>query len=429
MTRKTAIIILATVVVLAGLSVGYLIIFSGQEAGTTGGETSGGTDAEFSFPTSGTSADTTAAEETTSTELENIGQIPKLRQITPTLVSGFTTFERKINPNDTTIPESQRNQTETVYRFVHRASGNVYETTENRLTVSRVTNTTIPKVQEAMFFNSGDGVILRYLDDNNDIETFVGKIEDAPADPNIAEDESIYSALNGSFLPKNVSTLIKSPTKDSFFFIKDNRGYTFDGAAPQAQTLVFEYPITEWLAEWINNTIILTTKPSWLSEGFAFAMNPTNGNLSKLLDDKYGLATKTSPDLTKILYSEYNGDTISTGIYDLSTNEDKPLTVRTLADKCVWGKKNTDIVYCAVPTNLASADYPDDWYLGAVSFNDSIFEINLKEDTATMFTGFPLIFDISNISLNEQEEYLVFQNKKDLSLWSLDIRPNAEITE
>ncbi|MSR73423.1 hypothetical protein EXS61_02395, partial [Candidatus Parcubacteria bacterium] len=78
---------------------------------------------------------------------------PRLRQIYSLPVSGSEIF---------TVASS------TFVRFLEKSTGNVYESKTDKNTVERISNTTIPKVTEAVFVKK-DAVLLRYLKDDSDI--------------------------------------------------------------------------------------------------------------------------------------------------------------------------------------------------------------------------------------------------------------------
>jgi hypothetical protein len=422
MTRKNAITILIIVLALSGLFIVYILVSSSKDSGINPGKNINSTGEGSYFPTSSLSeniGDTEHSEDLTN--IEGIKSVPKLRQIASSPVSGFTTFERDLTEIvKENLPSSAPVQTQTIYRYVDRATGNVFETNENSLKINRVTNVTIPKVYEAQFFTAGEGVILRYLDEKENIETYVARIVSENA---TTTQETNLRSLQGIFLPKNVTAITKDPSSDKFFFTKDTKGYIFEGSSPQNQVLVLDYAITEWLINWVKGEIILTTKPSYFSPGFAFTVNPISKTMRNLFSNKLGLLVNSNNDLTKILVSEYVSNSISTSVFDSKTGESKLLEIKTLADKCVWSKKNLNTIYCAVPQNLTEGKYPDEWYQGAVSFIDVIYKIDLEEDTVSKFDSLSsdTSFDIQEIQLSEQEEYLVFQNKKDLTVWSLNI--------
>ena len=114
-------------------------------------------------------------------------------------------------------------------------------------------------------------------------------------------------------------------------------------------------------------------------------------------------------------------------LYDITKKKYFALNLATIVgDKCVWSQKNTTDLYCAIPKNLIRGNFPDVWYQGKYAFNDNIIKI----DTETFATKNLLEantetkndLDITNLQLSPNEDYLMFMNKSDLILWSLDIK-------
>lgn len=419
MTKKTAILILIVAVVVAGLFVSYLIFFPQTDSGknSTGGQNNG---TEFGFPTNNVpSNDAGVNNSSDNPDSTNVGVIiPRLRQISTAPVSGYTTLDIEIQTETGT-------STATIYRYIDRATGNLYEATSTNLGLTRITNTTIPKIYSATFFDEGNGVVLQYLDNNENVETFVTKVVPPATTTTTTTDNTvgpeIFSSLVGTFLPTNVDSIAKSASDNRFFYTRAGKGYVFDANSPQRQTLIMDSQITEWLSSWTSESILLTTKPSAVSEGFVFTLNPTGGSLNKVADGGLGVLANRSPDSAKILLSKFDGTSLVAGVYNLEDDIVTILNIRTLADKCVWSKKDVDVLYCAVPDNLVAGQYPDIWYQGIVSFNDSLYKIDLGTNTLEKFNGLESVFDITQLQLSENEEYLTFINKKDLQLWSLDI--------
>ena len=65
-----------------------------------------------------------------------------------------------------------------------------------------------------------------------------------------------------------------------------------------------------------------------------------------------GLTTLTSPNGKLVLYSN---DNLSLNVYHTDTKVANILGVKTLPEKCVWGKIS-DFVYCAVPKSIDTAN-------------------------------------------------------------------------
>jgi hypothetical protein len=82
-------------------------------------------------------------------------------------------------------------------------------------------------------------------------------------------------------------------------------------------------------------------------------------------------------------------------------------------------------VVCGVPSYFPEANYPDDWYKGVISFNDEIwiYDVNnFAKEKVNISQRDKVALDIINPQLSEDDNFLLFQNKKDLSLWILDLR-------
>ncbi|MEI6494976.1 MAG: hypothetical protein WCO03_02855, partial [bacterium] len=90
---------------------------------------------------------------------------------------------------------------------------------------------------------------------------------------------------------------------------------------------------------------------------------------------------------------------------------------------------DSSTLYCAVPTIVPAGEYPDDWYRGEVKFNDSLWQINVADGKTTLLNSpsASLIneeMDATGLFLNPIETRLFFTNKRDRSLWMLDLENN-----
>jgi hypothetical protein len=112
-------------------------------------------------------------------------------------------------------------------------------------------------------------------------------------------------------------------------------------------------------------------------------------------------------------------------LFDTKTGGEITAPFKTIPDKCVWSS-TTPYVYCATPKTIPSAQYPDAWYQGKVSFNDTLWRMNTATG-ATEFLIDPSIttemeFDATHLILDPTETYVLFTNKKDAQLWGLRIQ-------
>jgi hypothetical protein len=309
-------------------------------------------------------------------------------------------------------------------RYVDRATGNIYETFADKIEEKKFSTTVIPKVYEAYWGNGGNSVIMRYLkDDEKTIETFAGNL---PKEY-LGADTTVANEVKGAFLPEDVENMSVSPDAGSIFYlfnVGNNMVGTTLNLLSNKKAQIFTSPFTEWLSQWPDSKMItLTTKPSSGLPGYMYAMDPSNKNLNQVLGNINGLTTLTSPNGKLVLYGD---DNLSLYVYHLDTKVSDLLGVKTLPEKCVWGKLG-DTVYCAVPKTIEAGQYPDAWYQGEVSFSDQLWKMDIKGGNATLLAD-PITIsggeDIDGIklALDTDENYLFFVNKKDSFLWEFNLK-------
>ncbi len=378
----------------------------------------------------------------------------KLVKISSMPIAGFTVFakerlkdtpltpplggggEGSATPNPTlTLPKGKGTKSTApltefmpALRYVDRATGNIYQTFVDKIMERKFSQTTIPKVYDAYFGNKGESVIMRYLKiDGRTIETFVGAL---PKEL-LGADSAGNNEVKGSFLPNNVKDISVSPDGKNIFYLFESGSSSGDTLVGTTLNLlnnkkiqVFDSPFTEWLSQWANNNLItLSTKPSSNVPGYVYTINSAGKNLSKILGNINGLTTLEAPNGKLILYGDSN---LSLNVYHADTRNVSPLSVKTLPEKCVWGKVS-DVIYCAAPKSIDFGQYPDSWYQGEVSFGDQLWKIDIKTGNATLLIDPVTIkggeeIDGIKLGMDEGENYLFFVNKKDSFLWKLDLK-------
>ena len=421
MSRKfLTIIFLLFLIILAAILGYYYFVLKKQPAlpNPPGSETEG-----LLFPFSdngptGTVRDTQKPEAANT----NSSAMPILRQITNVPVAGATIFESKDG---------------TMIRYVERATGHVYEAKANAGTPRRLTNTTIPKIYEAIWVDS-QSVILRYLKDGSEnIETFFAKITTPKGTAGqtgtstSAISQTSVASLEGVFLQKGISELAVSPNKEKIFYIvPTGNGVSGVTANPDGtkKAEVWNSPLRGWQVSWPSgDTIALTVKPTATAPGFLYLLGSRSGSISKIKGGVNGLTALPSGSAKQVLYSLSTGAAVDTFLLDVRTNTSDSFPLKTLPEKCVWGRKDVNIIYCAVPKNISVAELPDSWYQGVASFIDDLWSANLLTGTTKIIAspedlvGSQTI-DATNLSLNETDEYLIFINKKDLTPWVLRVK-------
>lgn len=296
-------------------------------------------------------------------------------------------------------------------RYVERVNGHIYKMFLDTKSKEKISNSTIPAIYEAVFNSTGNSVVYRYISEDGTISSFIATL----------------GTPKGEFLPPDVSDLSVSQDKTKFFYLTKNEngsiGYMGTFGATKKDS-VFNSPFTEWLSQWDdNNRVFLTTKPSYSVTGSVFMLNDSNKTISKVLGGIMGLTTLVSPSGSVVLYSSSTDTGPKLGVFNANDRSMKDLNTYGLPEKCVWSSDNIN-VYCAVPSVITGNQYPDFWYQGLISFDDYFVKINTitgqKTTIANSVNETPI--DGTYLFLDKTESNLFFTNKKDYTLWGLNIQ-------
>ena len=404
MSKKIFIIISAVLTLFLLSLLGYYFLIK-DNTGSTGGIVSG---FKSFFPFGGDDPETLATTtEMTDNDNQPIGDQSfgqKLRKISDLPVSGAGTLDVKAG---------------TIIRYIEKATGHIYEVEMFSPNRNRISNTTIPRAYDAVWGNKNNSLMARYLkDDDQTVDTYSLTLTatSTATENTIAGIIFTDNITDVSVYGSSVFFLVKNPDSSSGFISN------FDGSKKKQ---VWNSDIKELSSQYIDEkTIALTTRPAQNVPGFLYLVNTTNGGVKKALGDISGLSANISPDSSKIIYLEQVEDAYTT-VYDLKTKIYTPTTPVTFPEKCAWSKKDKDIVYCAVPKEVIDGSSLTSWYKGEISYTDDIWKFDTKNNTSSRIEGLSEEgigkIDLIKPILSENEQYLIFINKIDNSLWSLDL--------
>jgi hypothetical protein len=406
MSKKVLIFIILIILLAIGFGVWFFFFDGLSLSGTNGTKT----DDKNLFPfgqNASTTVKTTPDTNTTpstNTQTTDSSYIPRLRKLSLTPTAGGVVFNDK---------------NRSIMRFTERATGHIFETYSDSTEIVRISNTTIPKIEEALWSGKGNEVLLRYLrDDNETIRTFYARISTTT---------SPDQAIEGIFLSDNIRKI--SLLNDRIFYTtKTEAGSTgimsqIDGSKKIA---LINSSFGDWSFVWTNpKQILLYPAPTASATGFAYSLNTTSGEYTKISQSAPGLAGLMNVDGSYVLLSGKKQNGIGTAILDTKKGETTTLSLETMSDKCVWSSVNKTVVYCAVPQNLASGNYPDSWYQGLVSTRDSIWKIDVSTGDTEEIVDPEMEtleeVDVTKMSIDPKDTFLLFTNKKDMSLWSYQL--------
>jgi len=334
-----------------------------------------------------------------------------LQKISSAPISGATIFMRAST---------------TLVRYMDKATGNIFEFDTSNNSNTRVSNTTLPKISEVVWGENGNTLFARSIRDSS-LQTFAGLLATSSA-------SGAEGRLEGSYLQTIATAFVSSPDKKRTFYLENSAegiaGYLANSIGREGKAL-WSFPARQWTLSWPKEeTIFLNTKASSLSEGFLYALNVKTGGLSPVLGRINGLTSLVSPNGENILYSDSKNNSLSLHLYDANINAESLVSFSTLPEKCTWITANRFI--CGVPNERLAGNFPDSWYAGNISFTDTLEAVDVvvlpSENPSRVIDGsFNLSeeanepIDAINLMASPDETMLIFENKKDFSLWILPL--------
>ncbi|KKT95154.1 MAG: hypothetical protein UW97_C0028G0004 [Parcubacteria group bacterium GW2011_GWA2_45_15] len=339
-----------------------------------------------------------------------------LFRLSATPVAGAVVFER---------------EKQLVVRYVDRATGHLYdvilptETSPVTLEKTKVTNNTLPKIYEAYFRSDGSAVLLRYLKDDSDVVENLSLALSPPqatVSTSSPQANALYTVAS-TVLRGEISAVATGPGNALFYALKDTSSIvtsTFNGASVRT---ILTSSFTDWRLAVAGNRLIVYTKASARIAGYAYTLDTSNRTLAKILGPLNGLVAIPNTSGNQALYSYVEGDKTKLFAKNLSNNTFSEILPATLAEKCIWSARSTSVLFCGAPADSPGSGEPDDWYRGATHFSDDIWLFNTNDGVAQVLAepkqSLRIDIDVIEPKLSPNEDYLVFLNKNDLSLWAL----------
>lgn len=316
------------------------------------------------------------------------------------------TTPTKVEEKKEVVVEKPKTEIVEALRYVEKSTGHIYEYHLDKKLSGKISNSTIPGVYEALFGNTSQSVLYRYVDNQNQIQSYLATL----------------GAQKGQFLAPGISSAVLSPDKENIFYV-NKLGESLTGInltiKSGASKQIFSSEFTEWLPQWATKqAIFMNTKPSWNIKGSLYALNVSTGALTKVFGGVEGMTTLVNNEGNRIIYNKTTNSGPLLGVF--SNNNLTSLNVYGLPEKCVWSKDSVNI-YCAVPNTLTTNHLPDMWYQGIISFSDTVIKIDSRngERYTVTNTESTQAIDAINLQLSQKEDYLFFINKKDGTLWKL----------
>jgi hypothetical protein len=414
---KRILIIIAGVIVLLGIVVGvYYMFFAPGAATLTVGNPFGDSGAGNATPGSGL-PNTDGTLSNAGTELA-----PRLVKVTDGPVARGTVavdvqlpVASAANVSDGTASTSSTTPQTTPdveVHFIDRASGNVYAYIAHARTLTRISNKTLPGVQEASWLSDGSRAYARFL------TTSAG-----------GEHIDTYSldahGGGGYLLEQDLSQALVVGSSTFFSLLSGTTGSIGTVAradGTNAKTL-FSSLLSALVVHPTNGNFFATNKPSSSIDGYAFQVDRASGAFSRILGPFPGLSILPNSSGNSLLFSYIDAGVVHLRVMDVANRTSTALPLATLAEKCTWSTDNLS-AYCAVPTAM-QGNLPDSWYQGATIFTDRIWKIDLIQRIATLVVDPSQVGKVSvdavSLTTDPNEDILMFTDKHTGALYAYDL--------
>ncbi len=290
--------------------------------------------------------------------------------------------------------------------FTDVASGHVF-VSGAELAPKRVLGHTTPKIIDMVL--TQNGIVRRYI---NYDELLTSVYND-------------FSSETGELLAPGATMMVGNPTGDALFYLVETEsgvvGVRYD-MERREETPLWRSALTGWVPSWVDDeTVLLVQKASSSLPGYALTLNTTSGALTGHIGGIRGLSCIARDDVT--VCSRADGADISL-LFMQSGATDAMLTlpIKTLAEKCVI-THDTYTLYCAVPNELPSGVYPDDWYRGELHFSDTLWSINLETFAAEMVLDPRALagtsMDMRDFDISDDGGTMLFMNQNNRTPWRI----------
>jgi hypothetical protein len=339
-------------------------------------------------------------------------------------ITSLTPRLRKLSTEPIAGAVASSTASTTIIRFVDRGTGHVFETESDSNEIRKISNTTIPKLYEALWSAKANIFIARYPLADESIRTVLSSLIKEKA----SSTDMLYK-IDATYLPIDIRDIAVSPKSDKIFYLTDDGsksiGYV-NSINGIGQVQIWNSPIRGWLTEWPSENIItLTTKASRYALGHLYFIDTKNGGLQRIVNSVPGLTTKTDKKASKVIYAMSTENSFDLKLYDVPKRITDDAPWRTLPEKCVWSTLYPEELYCAVPYFIQKAVYPDDWYKGEIAFIDQIWKYNVSTGNVKLISDLrkesKTNIDAVDLKLDQRDRVLLFTDKNTLNLWMLDL--------
>lgn len=330
-------------------------------------------------------------------------------------VAGYSFVDYQTIDTSTSTSKNTTISSSTSLFFVERATGHIYKKgVFDKKDAIKLSNTTIAGVYDAYFFDNNTRVLMRYLrESDNTIVSLTAKLP--PLSVSVTLPLQAVTTLENNI----VSVAVSPDQKTLSYLVKTTSGSDLYEIKGDKRTKIRSYDLSELTLLYKGQTLFVSQKPTAFEKTYFFQHDKTQAFGGRTGQKIIFSQTKNS-DI--YLSSYFSAVGIQTYTDSLTASKTKSFSSVTLVDKCTSSQIDSYFV-CGVPKviPIQSFGFPDDWYRGLATFNDTLTLLNTKYYTETTIsnleeeTGEEM--DIIKLTTNANDSFLAFTNKKNNTLW------------
>lgn len=385
--KKSIVITIGVVLILIVLGVwGYLLFFG----------TPGDSDEIFTNlgigPSSGTVADTGDTTEFAATDesLINIAGAA-LQQLTTRPVAGFAFTGSSTNH----------------VRYVERGTGHVYEIDLESGSETRVSATTIPRVVNAVFSETGNSIAL-VIENDTSTSVNAGVVSTA------GSLERMIELTSGAFDPYFISDNVLRYSVETGNGV---RGEQLD-IRENTPTTLFTMPLRSVHMLWLGTDIYLFNKTAAALEGSLYEI--VDGYPKPVSEAAFGFSAGVNDSYTFVTHS--SGNTYTSFATNKLSGTSNELAVLFVPEKCTTAVLDDSFLWCAASFDTQPTDFMENWYKGVVTSEDFLWLVDIEREQAQLEMDFlrtsGRIMDVDGIKAGTAG--VLLRNKVDDTLWLYD---------
>lgn len=238
---------------------------------------------------------------------------------------------------------------------------------------------------------------------------------------------SIFDTATNAWqlLPSNIIAVTWSPDSQKLAYLenKDNTGRIaiYDIASKKTQEVI-KITQKDLMLSWIKNEEILFYEtPSANLATSLYSINIANKTIKPLIKSEYGLTVNWSLDGKFGIKLTNTNRVPSSVLIDASGNELAGLSSLLFPPKCQILERAK--IYCGIPKTIPGGiALPDDYYKNAIYFQDELYLIDLASGKASVIFNNRnnILIDASRLTIGNDQ--LLFINRYDNKLYSLDLK-------